>query len=340
MLSSMAVAQPLPAQRRQSPTVRFAAAGVLALAAAVVVYWLFVGTAAGQRLENEALLASALRDETAFRASLERLSVISVASFAAALTLMIVVGAARNRLGLGLVVAASMALAVVAAEVLKEILPRPELVSGPSWILRNSFPSGHTAVAAAAAVGALLVAPDRIRWLVLPAAAGIAALAGQATQVTGWHRMSCALGAVLIVVGVAALGLTVVAKAGLVQPDVHGRINRRLTWALIVAGGLAIVAGILVFILGLVFPILRAPQGAQGAFSQTTLVALGIGLTVLIITAFGVLIEPYTLGRSAMPAGRGSGAVPEHPPGGVVGESSQADKAWAPTTSVERRGRR
>ena len=171
-----------------------------------------------------------------------------------------------------------MGVAVVLSEVLKDVLPRPALVDGPAWILRTSFPSGSAAVAAAMAIGALLVAPDRLRWLVVPAGAIYAAVIAEAIQTTGWHRLSDTLGGVLLVLVVAAAGLAVVARAGLVQPSTHGRIDRRVRTGVLVAGTVAIGLGTIIP-LAATFPLLASPDSGRRAFLQTAFPLVGSGLT-------------------------------------------------------------
>ena len=122
-------------------------------------------------------------------------------SFAFAIVFLFLIAIARRRFALGLLVVVVMSGSAAAAELLKVILPRPELVTGPAWILRNSFPSGSATIAAAIGAGLLLVSPDRIRWAVLVIAAALPATIGQATQITGWHRMSDAIGGVLLAGG-------------------------------------------------------------------------------------------------------------------------------------------
>ncbi|HEX5589671.1 MAG TPA: hypothetical protein VFX65_05225, partial [Candidatus Limnocylindrales bacterium] len=165
------------------PRLRFAIATIAAAAAFWLVYAAFVLTEPGQRAENLALLGAELRSEADRAASLGRLSLISVVSFGLGILLVFLGATMRRRAMLGIAVAAVMAGSVVAAELLKELLPRPALVAGPAWILRNDFPSGHSTIGAAVAVGLLLVAPDRLRWLVLPAGALAAGFIGHATQV-------------------------------------------------------------------------------------------------------------------------------------------------------------
>lgn len=284
---------------RIGASARFAIAAAVALAAFALVYGAFVLTEAGQRVENLSLAGAALRAEGDVAASLSTLSQISVVSFAIAALVMFALAFVQGRGGLGVLTAAVMLGSVVLAEVLKGVLPRPELVSGPAWLLRNSFPSGSAAVAAAIGVGALMASPDRLRWLVLPLGAGYAALVGEATQITGWHRLSDTIGSVLLVVAVACAALAVLASVGLVHPTDRGRIDPRLRRFVLVVASIAVLVGAVMIGLLLGLPFLAAPEGGRAVFLQTSFPLVGAGCTMLAILAFARVLEPYSLGRSA-----------------------------------------
>ncbi len=296
---------------RPRPQRRFLFTALVGLLLLAAIYILLVLTEAGQRAENLALRGAELRSVTDREAGLERLSQVTVVVFAAAMAAIYLVGLLRRRPGFAIAVVLTMGVAVVLSEVLKDVLPRPALVDGPAWILRPSFPSGSAAVAAAMAVGALLVAPDRLRWLVVPAGAIYAAVIAEAIQTTGWHRLSDTLGGVLLVLVVAAAGLAVVARAGLVQPSTHGRIDRRVRTGVLVAGTVAIGLGTIILLLAATFPLLASPDSGRRAFLQTAFPLVGSGLTLLAMLVAGRMIEPYTLGRRAAPpptAGPGGGS--------------------------------
>lgn len=83
-------------------------------------------------------------------------------------------------------------------EVLKSILPRPDLVGAPENLLDQGFPSGHTAIPAALTLAAVLVVSPRVRPYV--ATAGVLWLACIAaySATNGGHRPSEVLGATLL----------------------------------------------------------------------------------------------------------------------------------------------
>ncbi len=282
-----------------SPAWRFGVAAAGSLALFAFVYWGFVLSRPGQRLENLALMGAQLRGDSSREASLTFLNQLSVLSFALAIIGLAVVAALRKRPGFGILVAAIMGGSTLLAEILKELLPRPELVSGPAWILRNDFPSGTATVAAALGIGALLVAPDRLRWVILPIGALFAAVIGQSTQITGWHRMSGAIGAVLLVISVAAAGLLLLDRIGHVQRSPFGRVDRRVRIALLAVPLVAFAIAAAVVVMLVAFPLLQVPRDADSVFLHTAFELAGFGFTVVAFIGFGSLIEPYSLGRSA-----------------------------------------
>ncbi|MEO8273507.1 MAG: phosphatase PAP2 family protein [Chloroflexota bacterium] len=289
-------------------------AAAVALVLFVVTYWAFVTTGVGQSLENLAVRGAQLRSTETRGASLELLSPISVLAFGLAITITFLVAVLRRRLALGAMAVGVMVTSVVAAELLKEVLPRPVFEPGPSWILRNSFPSGSAAVATAVAIGCLLVAPDRLRWLVLAAGTLAVAIIGDAVQTAGWHRLSDTIGGTLLVIGVASGGLAVLARMGLVQETQHGRVPRSV-WIVLALLALAVlILATLVIVILLAFPLLGAPEGGRRAFLQTAFPLFGAGSTILAMLVFGRVIEPLSLGqggsdRTAAEPGPTSGSL-------------------------------
>jgi hypothetical protein len=280
---------------------RFAATAIVALVLFGVTYWAFVATEVGQSMENLAVRGAELRSPATRAVSLERLTQISVLTFALAITAVFIVGVLRRRPGLGAVVGVIMVLSVVLAELLKEFLPRPTLVPGPAWILRNTFPSGSAAVATAIAVGALLVAPDRLRWLALALGAPYVAFIGDAIQTSGWHRLSDTFGSTLLVIAVASTGLAVLARLDLAQPSPFGRVDRRIRYALFALALGTLLVGTLMLVLVVAFPILSSPEGARRAFLQTAFPLFGAGLTIIALVTFARVIEPFSLGQARAP---------------------------------------
>ena len=274
------------------------AAGAAGFTALLVITWsVLVLTEAGQRLENLGLAGSTLRAGATRADSLAGLGLITIVTFGLSIAAAAGIALLRRRPALAVAVVIAMGGSVVLAEVLKAVLPRPALVDGPAWLLRNSFPSGSTTVAAAIGVGLLVVAPGRLRWMALPASAVLAAFIGQATQVTGWHRAGDALGGVLLVLAVTSGVLAVLAARGFALPDERGLVHPRIHRVMAVGGGVAVLLGALLGLLPVLLPLLGAPEGASAAFAHLGLGFAAAGLTVLAFVAFGRLIEPLSFGR-------------------------------------------
>jgi hypothetical protein len=193
--------------------------------------------------------------------------------------------------------AAVMSVSVVAAEVVKELLTRPEHIAGPVWLLRNSFPSGTAAVAVAIAVGLLLVSPLRLRWLVVLLGAAFAAVVAHALQVSGWHRLSDVVGSALLVVGVAALATGGLTATGWAIPATTGDVHPRVYLVVVGLGLAAVGVGVVVVALPALFPVLLAPDGSRRAFLQVAFPLAGAGTTALLVALHAWLIQPWSLGR-------------------------------------------
>ncbi|KUG54375.1 hypothetical protein AVL62_03935 [Serinicoccus chungangensis] len=107
----------------------------------------------------------------------------------------------------GLAVLVAVPLLVASTQVLKDVLPRPQLAD--PWAMANSLPSGHTGAALALALALLLVSPRRL----LPAAALVGAAVslwmGALVVLLGYHRPSDVLASALLAVGAGGLGLLV-----------------------------------------------------------------------------------------------------------------------------------
>jgi hypothetical protein len=275
----------------------FLAAGAGLLLAFVAVYTVAVLTGTGQRIENLALLGAAIRTEIERGQSVGVLSPVSVVTFGFALVAVVIVGFARRRPELGAVAAAVMLLAVLAAELLKEVLIRPTHVIGPIWLLRNSFPSGTVAVVCAIAVGALIVSPDRLRWVVLVVGSVALAITAQSTQIAGWHRLSDAIGSALLVTAAGAFGIGVLAATDLIAESTVGRIGRRVYAVLLIGAGTMLALGALLLVVLVLFPLLSTPEGGRRVFLQTAFPLVAAALTMLVLVLFARLLEDRTLGR-------------------------------------------
>jgi membrane-associated phospholipid phosphatase len=191
---------------------------VIQLIVFVAIYEFFVLTARGQALDTVALASNELGSE---RLATPINAVLNAISVAAVVVAMIVVGfiaLVRRRVALAVTSVVLIAGANLTAELLKHYLNRPDLGIDPERAgAGNSFPSGHTAIAASVAVAFVLVLPPKARGAGAVIGTFYAALVGVFTMSAGWHRPSDAVGALLIVGVWAALAgilLRVLRKRG------------------------------------------------------------------------------------------------------------------------------
>jgi membrane-associated phospholipid phosphatase len=177
-------------------------AAVVSLLALAVTCLVFVWTPAGQEFDT-ALLPRAERGG-GYEQQTELLTPAKyvldlfgdTAVLAVLLVCVLVIGVVTKRPWAGAAGVGVVLGSVLTARFLKEVVVRPDLgVYGSST--HNSFPSGHVAVATGLFLAFLLVLPTK--WLVLPGALAVVVI-GSATMITGWHRLSDIIGAVLLAV--------------------------------------------------------------------------------------------------------------------------------------------
>ncbi|GAA3699596.1 hypothetical protein GCM10022377_10770 [Zhihengliuella alba] len=163
-------------------------------------FWLFVLTPMGQQVDDDALRGAnvflAARDEArlpalALLGELPRISAVlgAIALVTSAIVHRSVTAPLITLLGTGG--------ALLTTQLLKhELLARPDM--GISEATVNSFPSGHTTLAAASMFAVYAVVTPRWRPLVALLGGAFSAVAGMATLVLGWHRPADIVGAYLI----------------------------------------------------------------------------------------------------------------------------------------------
>ena len=161
-------------------------------------YLIFVGTRAGQATDTLAMFAlSELNgafapwDQVLLR---EWYLFILVPLIAAA----VIVALVRRRFALGARMLVMVVAATVTTQHLKHfLLSRPAL--GITYYMTNSFPSGHTTTAGAAAVALVMVAADRWREVATYLSALVLWLVALAVIVARWHRPSDVFAAICVV---------------------------------------------------------------------------------------------------------------------------------------------
>lgn len=199
--------------RRRPNLALWLAALVFTLAALAGTYIALVRTAAGQLLDERLMLAArdlitatpAAGDPLAVSASIPGAAAAGAATFldylpeaSAVLAAIALLWAGLSRHSIftpGTALTSALAAATM-TQLLKSTLTRPDF--GISATPMNSFPSGHTTVAASAMLAILLVSSPRLRPVVGTLGGIFAATAAVSTYVLGWHRPSDVIGAVLV----------------------------------------------------------------------------------------------------------------------------------------------
>ena len=194
---------------------------IASVTAFVILYYIAVRTHGGQRLD-----ASAVRLRHVLRRSQYSLAArmhdwVSIASVAFLGGAIVLVAFVRRRPRAAIAAGVMMFGSMVTTEVIKHTSPRPFRGVVDSLGAHNTFPSGHTTVAVALAVGAIVVASAASRRRVAPLAALFAAGVGCSLVVTASHRPSDIIGAALVVLGWAA-------AVRIVMPRSHRRASADL----------------------------------------------------------------------------------------------------------------
>lgn len=257
-----------------------------------LVYWLAIRTSAGQSAED---LVFEGRKWVSLRWRRSTTGFLRVATLPAAIMMTAVVGslAIRRR---GAVLAIALVpvplMAGLVAGWLKSTLPRGELIEAAWATQRNTFPSGHAAVATALALSFVAVAPPSqlrrwTRWSGVVLSAYLVVLAG-----SGWHRPSDIAGGMLLAVSVigAALALAGVHPDG---PSAGGAVHRptfvpAMLWG---AGGCTAVI--------VMSALAKGPQPSGG--STWGLVAFPAMLCLLVVAAMGVTRGQAAIGATMWP---------------------------------------
>lgn len=255
-----------------------------------------VGTASGQRLDQLILSGAQAHEGRLAEYAALAVGTVSMPVTATLLGVSVVLVIVRRQFSLLVPLAILVAGANLTTQVVKHVLVTREVLGPGIEITPNSFPSGHTTLAATAMI-AVVLASGRARALLAPLGALWTAAAGVGTLVLGWHRPSDVIGAIVIVAGWTFLVLTIdglhsrrqlvrIAK----RPG-HGRRRRRaaaedraedgrldlrtsaIDTVIAVLLGLAGIAGLVVGALGIVelqLPLdLRDLQQQGAAFTAT-----------------------------------------------------------------------
>jgi hypothetical protein len=257
----------------------------------------FVGTHAGQHLDDAALSGRVVQHPRTAERSERLLRTISVGSLAFFGAALIAVALVRGRWLLAFGTGAVILGANVTTEVFKHLLHRPDLVAN-GLIDFNTLPSGHSTVAASLAAALVLVVPVRLRALAATLgglyAGGIAAM----TLAAGWHRPSDAISA-FAVVGIWTFGVSAVLVA--VRGTGAPRRSEGLP-GLIIGAVLVLVAGFAAVTLSTTIDTADGLHAVRIGLAYT----VGLGSIVVVAVAFMVsevmLLRNVSLDRPSHPS--------------------------------------
>lgn len=186
-----------PAGGPARPLLSLLAAAVCA-AAIVALARIAVGTASGQRLDQLILSGAKAHEGPLSQYAELAVGLVSMPVVVALLALAVLLVLLRRRPGLLLPIGALVLGANLTTQVVKHLLVTREALGPGIDITPNSFPSGHTTLAATAMI-ALVLAGGRARVVLAPLGALWTTAAGLGTLVVGWHRPSDVVGAITVV---------------------------------------------------------------------------------------------------------------------------------------------
>ncbi len=216
---------------------------LLGLGSTLIGAVVWVGTTqtfTGQRLADLVLYGRFAADPAVTGAATETLAAVDLAFVATAALGLLTLALARGGVGLAIAMLAVLGGSNLTAQLLKDVLERPDLIGTASYAYGNSFPSGTVTLAASLGFATILVAPRRLRVLVSIGATLLSAAVGLSTITTGWHRLADVVGGLLISLAWAGVVTAVLVRA-------QGWMPRR-SWGSGFGGGATTVAGILGFI--------------------------------------------------------------------------------------------
>ena len=176
--------------------------GLTALMVFIIAYLVLVLTPFGQSIDDQAFLARSDFGSATKKDASRVLSLIGISSVAIALLgIWLISRLEGSRLSPLRAISAFLG-CVVSAEILKLVLPRPELDAFYEASLVNkdfnTFPSGHTAIAMSLALVLVSVSPSRHRQLAAAVGLGFTLVIASSVVLAGWHRPSDAIGGIAL----------------------------------------------------------------------------------------------------------------------------------------------
>ena len=185
--------------------------GLLALsclAATLGLWGLFVFTHTGQTLDAMALEGSEIGSHYVSAHARTLLSVVSMPAAVVLVVTILVIGLLRRSHRRAVWAVVAVAGANLTTQVLKyQFLWRPDFNITERWDNANTLPSGHTTMAASAAVALILLSGRRWRALSAWVGALLTIAMGYSTLVCHWHRPSDVLAGILVPVAWGSLAV-------------------------------------------------------------------------------------------------------------------------------------
>jgi membrane-associated phospholipid phosphatase len=173
--------------------------GALALGAMfAALYFFFVRTYMGQVVDELAFEGAAASRDSVVTFARHFLDVLPVVALGAGFLITLAIVLVRHNWRVFIVAVIAVIGANGSTQLLKfALLSRPH--TGATFDLSNSFPSGHTTVAASAALAVFLVSSPRLRPVAAVLGSIFAIVAGTFTLISQWHRPSDVIAGFLVV---------------------------------------------------------------------------------------------------------------------------------------------
>ena len=185
--------------------------GLLALsclAATLGLWGLFVFTHTGQTLDAMALEGSEIGSHYVSAHARRLLSVVSMPAAVVLVVTILVIGLLRRSHRRAVWAVVAVVGANLTTQILKyQFLWRPDFNITERWDNANTLPSGHTTMAASAAVALILLSGRRWRALSAWVGALLTIAMGYSTLVCHWHRPSDVLAGILVPVAWGSLAV-------------------------------------------------------------------------------------------------------------------------------------
>jgi hypothetical protein len=191
-----------------------------------------------------------------------------------------VIALARGRPRLAVGVLLLVAATSVSSQVLKAVLAHPresESLGAGGHVNPAAFPSGHATAAMSLALGAVLVAPRRLRPLAALAGAALAVAVGFSVVSLGWHFPSDVVGGYLLAT---AWALVLVAVLRLPPRPERSRSVRQAVPAGVQVG---LAAAAAIAALGVVAVLVDVSGASDFAREHTASVVVGAALAALAV---------------------------------------------------------